>query len=77
MWPNADLVTFTEEIHNRKIHFCAVVRLEHSLNTPFHSTGLFLYPWKRHAFYTPYVLLQNWETIYQTIAIIVDIRILS
>ena len=31
MWPNpqetADLITFTEEIHNRKLHFCVVLQL--------------------------------------------------
>ena len=31
MWPNpqetADLITFTEEIHNRKLHFCGVLQL--------------------------------------------------
>ena len=52
MWPNpqetADLVTFTEEILNEKLHFCAVVIsceiFDISFSCEDEHIGIFLYP---------------------------------
>ena len=60
MWPNpqetADLVTFTEEIFNGKLHFLCSVSLAFWFGTldlnivsSFHSTGISLYPRKHKA----------------------------